>query len=281
MSDTEQKTTTEAPKTNWMLILKDMVILVCVMVALGYLCNLAMKPFEAVSPTDSLVSLIRKGGVANGSDPTFLRELAEGTKANPDFVNSQDNTGRTPLMWAVYSNFNDPQRSLEKDVDRLYYVKQLLATPGVKVQAVDQDGFNALHWAAWSGMPHSALLLVEAGLDVNAPEGNGYTPLMLAALRGNKDVVRMLLQLGADTSAVNNEGKTAQLLVADAEQAYNKRDNWKYELIFSADREKFYRETLRLFSNPPAPVPLGQLKQEMQAALDAKAEAKTAETPAK
>ena len=53
MSDTKQK-------TDWLPIIKDMCILVAIMGALGYACNLAMKPFESVQVTDSLVSLIRK-----------------------------------------------------------------------------------------------------------------------------------------------------------------------------------------------------------------------------
>ena len=239
MSDTKQK-------TDWLPIIKDMCILVCIMGALGYACNLAMKPFESVQVTDSLVSLIRKGGVVNGKDEIFLKEFAEGCKAHQNFVNTPDSTGRTPLMWAVYTNFNKPQLSLAKDADRAYYVQSLLDSPGIDLHAKDQDGFTALHWAAWSGMPHSAAMLIKAGLDINEKEANGYTPLMLAALRGDDAVVKMLLQLGADAAAVNNDGKTAAQLADEKGAAYDKRQSKVYSLIYAAERSEAYHQTQQL-----------------------------------
>lgn len=239
MSDTQHK-------TEWLPIIKDMCILVCIMGALGYACNLAMKPFESVQVTDSLVSLIRKGGVQDGKDDIFLKEFAEGTKAHADFVNTPDSTGRTPLMWAVYTNFNNPQLSLSKDADRAYYVQALLNAPGVNIHAKDQDGFTALHWAAWSGMPHSVALLAKAGLDINEKEANGYTPLMLAAMRGDDAVVKVLLQLGADTAAVNAESKTAAQLAEEKGAAYDKRQSKVYSLIYSEERSKAYHATQSL-----------------------------------
>ena len=239
MSDTQKK-------TDWLPIIKDMCILVCIMGALGYACNLAMKPFESVQVTDSLVSLIRKGGVVNGKDEIFLKEFAEGCKAHQDFVNTPDSTGRTPLMWAVYTNFNKPELSLAKDADRAYYVQALLEAPGINLHAKDQDGFTALHWAAWSGMPHSAAMLIKAGLDINEKESNGYTPLMLAALRGDDAVVKMLLQLGADTAAVNNDGKTAAQLAEEKGAAYDKRKSKVYSLIYAAERSEAYHKTQQL-----------------------------------
>ena len=240
MSDTQEH------KTEWLPIIKDMCILVCIMGALGYACNLAMKPFESVQVTDSLVSLIRKGGVQNGKDDIFLKEFTEGTKAHADFVNTPDSTGRTPLMWAVYTNFNNPQLSLAKDADRAYYVQELLNAPGVNIHAKDQDGFTALHWAAWSGMPHSVAMLVKAGLDINEKEANGYTPLMLAAMRGDDAVVKVLLQLGADTAAVNAESKTAAQLAEEKGAAYDKRQSKVYSLIYSEERSKAYHATQSL-----------------------------------
>ena len=239
MSDTQQK-------TEWLPIIKDMCILVCIMGALGYACNLAMKPFESVQVTDSLVSLIRKGGVQDGKDDIFLKEFAEGTKAHADFVNTPDSTGRTPLMWAVYTNFNNPQLSLSKDADRTYYVQELLNAPGVNIHAKDQDGFTALHWASWSGMPHSVAMLVKAGLDINEKESNGYTPLMLAAMRGDDAVVKVLLQLGADVAAVNADGKTATQLAEEKGAAYDKRQSKVYSLIYSEERSKAYHATQSL-----------------------------------
>ena len=251
MSDTQQK-------TEWLPIIKDMCILVCIMGALGYACNLAMKPFESVQVTDSLVSLIRKGGVQDGKDDIFLKEFAEGTKAHADFVNTPDSTGRTPLMWAVYTNFNNPQLSLSKDADRAYYVQALLNAPGVNIHAKDQDGFTALHWAAWSGMPHSVAMLAKAGLDINEKEANGYTPLMLAAMRGDDAVVKVLLQLGADTAAVNAESKTAAQLAEEKGAAYDKRQSKVYSLIYSEERSKAYHATQSLLK---AGVPAASIDQ--------------------
>ena len=256
-------------KTEWLPIIKDMCILVCIMGALGYACNLAMKPFESVQVTDSLVSLIRKGGVQDGKDDIFLKEFAEGCEKHKDFVNTPDSTGRTPLMWAVYTNFNNPQLSLAKDADRAYYVQELLNAPGVNIHAKDQDGFTALHWAAWSGMPHSVAMLVNAGLDINEKEANGYTPLMLAAMRGDDVVVKALLQLGADTAAVNADSKTAAQLADEKGAAYNKRQSRVYTLIYSDERSKAYHSTQQMLKTGVAAASIDQVLAETEALVKA------------
>ncbi len=256
-------------KTEWLPIIKDMCILVCIMGALGYACNLAMKPFESVQVTDSLVSLIRKGGVQDGKDDIFLKEFAEGCEKHKDFVNTPDSTGRTPLMWAVYTNFNNPQLSLAKDADRAYYVQELLNAPGVNIHAKDQDGFTALHWAAWSGMPHSVAMLVNAGLDINEKEANGYTPLMLAAMRGDDVVVKALLQLGADTAAVNADSKTAAQLADEKGAAYDKRQSRVYSLIYSDERSKAYHSTQQLLKTGVAAASIDQVLAETEALVKA------------
>ncbi|MBR5895928.1 MAG: ankyrin repeat domain-containing protein [Akkermansia sp.] len=255
--------------TSWGGIIEDMLKLLLVMGTLGFLCNLAMKPFEQTSVTDSLVSLIRKGSLETDKktgeeiDNVYLRELAAGVAADPQFVNTKDATGRTPLMWAVYANYNNPEDALNRDLARLYYVQNLLSCTGIDVQAKDKDGFTAMHWAAWSGMPYCTLLLAEAGLDINAQEGNGFTPLMLAAMRGNNEVVRMLLALGASTELRNVGGQTAAELVANGEGAYSKRDTFIFSLIFSKEREVAYKATLALLTNPPAARNLAELTDDM------------------
>ena len=262
MSDTQHK-------TEWLPIIKDMCILVCIMGALGYACNLAMKPFESVQVTDSLVSLIRKGGVQDGKDDIFLKEFAEGCKKHKDFVNTPDSTGRTPLMWAVYTNFNNPQLSLAKDADRAYYVQELLNAPGVNIHAKDQDGFTALHWAAWSGMPHSVAMLAKAGLDINEKENNGYTPLMLAAMRGNSEVVAALQALGANANAVNADNKTALQLAEEKGVAYDKRQSKVYSLIYSEERSKAYHTTQQMLKAGVPAASIDQVLAETEALVKA------------
>ena len=258
MSDNDTKTTEATPEqqTDWGAIIRDMLILIACTGAIGGLCNLIMKPFETVNPTDSLISLVRKGGNDAKDWKSFHDELAKSTEkySTPEkaFINIPDQTGRTVLMWAAYANFNAPNKALKKDaVERIPYVQELLKVEGIDVQAADNDGFTALHWAAWSGMPNTAYALVKAGIDVNRQEGNGYTPLMLAARRGNAEVVRMLLQMGADPALANKEGKTALQLATEEEHAYLQRDSSKfYSLIFSEARAAFYRLAVDLLSKP-------------------------------
>ena len=264
MSENEQTT----QKPDWAGIIFDIIILVAVMGGLGYTCNLSMMPFEQQSPTDNLVSLIRKGSVKNGVDKPFAKELKEGIEEHADFVNIPDGTGRTPLMWAVYTHTNDPAGAWREDAKRVFYVKALMDTPGINPEARDNDGFTALHWAAWSGMPQSTFLLTQRGLDVNAVEKHGYTPLMLAALRGNAAAVKLLLVLGADPALKNADGKTALQLAEDKSAAYEKRGVHLFEgvlpdvvsenmprpygLIYHSRRQELYTEAIALLKNPPA-----------------------------
>lgn len=272
-------------KPDWGPIVIDMVILMVVAAVLGIFSKQAMKPFEPKYEGQDLVALVRKGGmdVNTWQDAAFDSYLQKQVQASADFINCTDNTGRTPLMWICYCNFNAPKHldaSTQKymvvpasvtdlkvlnevDLKRLYYTRKLLATPGIDVQAQDDDGFTALHWAAWSGMPFHSLLLAQLGLDINQQESHGYTPLMLAALRGNHGAVSMLLQLGADTTLKNKDGKTALDLASVASAAYEKRNNVAYKWIYSEDREQEFKEVVALLTNPPAKLTMEQLSQEL------------------
>lgn len=272
MNDT---TSQEKQKPQWGPILKDLALLMCVMGLLGYACNFIMKQFENVTPVDSLTSLIRKGDMksnANGApeDSAFLKELQEVLTDKigaPEGVNTPDRTGRTPLMWAVYANFNNPTEVRSLDLVRLYYVFSLLNAPDIAPKTVDQDGFSALHWAAWSGMPLCSAALVQAGLDINARENNGYTPLMLAAMRGNAETVEMLLSLGADPSLVREDGSTALSLAQEARASYDKRSGFFYTLIYSDVREASYDKAIALFSAPVRKRDLADLRRELEQAM--------------
>lgn len=273
-------------KPDWAPIVVDMLILMAIATVLGLFSKLAMKPFEPSYKAQDLVALVRKGGLDTKTwrDEAFETYLQKHVKMDENFINCVDNTGRTPLMWMCYSNFNEPQHLSgstkkymkipasvtdekvlnETDLKRLYYTRKLLETPGIDVKAEDEDGFNAMHWAAWSGMPFHTLLLAQLGLDINETEGNGYTPLMLAALRGNHGAVSMLLQLGADPALRNKDGLTALDLAIHAGEAYKKRDSHFYKLIYSKEREQEYGEVLALLKNPPAVLLPEQLAQELQ-----------------
>lgn len=233
-------------KTDWKPIIKDFCILLVIMGILGYACNLLKDAFASKSETDSLVSLIRKGDLKEEDgeevDKPFIKELEEGIENNSDFVNTTDANGRTPLMWAAYTNFNDPTKAAETDINRIYYIDALLEHKA-DVHKTDEDGFNALHWAAWSGMRFTSYKLVKQGLNINKAEDNGYTPLMLAAMRGNDTVVDLLLKMGADPALKNKDGKTAAELAESSSSAYAKRDSFAYSPVFSKARATSYEKT--------------------------------------
>lgn len=88
------------------------------------------------------------------------------------------------------------------DVGRL---EKLLAS-GANIEAPDQRGYRALHWAALAGQIEAVEFLLQKGAQVEARDSEGYTPLMWAAQNRKLTVLRRLLVAGASANAPDAKG---------------------------------------------------------------------------
>lgn len=93
--------------------------------------------------------------------------------------NAADVYGWTPLMRAVYA-------------DRRNTVRMLLAVPATDVNARNENGNTALHYAALQGSPDMARWLIDRGADVVCTDREGYTPRMIAQTQGHTEVADLL-----------------------------------------------------------------------------------------
>jgi len=93
-------------------------------------------------------------------------------------------------------------------VGRVDRGRELLDADPSLVSAWTQDGFTALHFAAFFGNPEGARLLIECGADVSAVARNAMRvqPLHSAVAAGQVEIGRMLLDAGADPSAEQQDG---------------------------------------------------------------------------
>ena len=132
------------------------------------------------------------------------RLISPGMEANnflekPNFPDSSDFEGRTPLMYACQSG----NRSA---------VMRLLRTPHVLPDRRDVKGRTALHHC-FSGANASLFCagsLLRRNVDVNATDVDGVTCLMLACQScsvTNIPVVRMLVEFGADSVLQDAQGR--------------------------------------------------------------------------
>ncbi len=78
-----------------------------------------------------------------------------------------------------------------------------------EVNATDDHGETALHFASGWGRTEIVRLLLEKGVDVNASDDDNITALHLASEYGHTEVVRLLLDAGADKDMKDFEDKTA------------------------------------------------------------------------
>ena len=71
--------------------------------------------------------------------------------------------------------------------------------------------YTALMYASFNGQPKivKALLAADAGTEVNAKDNYGTTALHFAIKKDNDEVVRALLGAGADINARTRNGKRA------------------------------------------------------------------------
>ncbi|MFN8018593.1 MAG: ankyrin repeat domain-containing protein [Acidimicrobiales bacterium] len=89
-------------------------------------------------------------------------------------------------------------------------VAELLLARGADPEAVATNGtgLQPLHSAAAGGHPVIAHLLLDRGADIEATQAGGVRALHSAAHRDDVAMVRLLLERGADPTATTDDGRT-------------------------------------------------------------------------
>ncbi len=82
------------------------------------------------------------------------------------------------------------------------------------MNAAQEDGTTALHWAAYHGSASAAAALLRAHANPSVMSDTGMTPLALACEHGNAEVVKLLLKAGADPNQGMKNGETPLMMAA-------------------------------------------------------------------
>jgi uncharacterized protein len=92
-------------------------------------------------------------------------------------------------------------------------VQKLIAAKA-DVNAPQNDGATALHWAVYRNDREMVGLLVRAGANPKAANREGSTPLWLAGIGGNASIIAALLEAGADANEKLPLGRTPLMIAA-------------------------------------------------------------------
>ena len=156
-------------------------------------------------------------------------------------VNTMDNNGYTPLIYAIgnkdlqiinllLSNGANVNLIPLNNIDpsplimtaKLGYtdIAQLLLKNKANVSASDYMGAKALHYAALYNDTVLTQLLLEYHANVNDTTNEGETPLLIAAYNGSNQVFEMLMQQNANLEFSDRKGYTP-LMLASQNGHYN------------------------------------------------------------
>jgi ankyrin repeat protein len=92
-------------------------------------------------------------------------------------------------------------------------VQKLIAAKA-DVNAPQNDGATALHWAVYKADKEMVGMLVRAGANPKAANRQGSTPLWLASINGDAAIIATLLEAGADANEQLPLGRTPLMIAA-------------------------------------------------------------------
>lgn len=93
-------------------------------------------------------------------------------------------------------------------------VVRALIAKKADVNAPQNDGSTALHWAVYRGDRDLVQMLVRAGADPRAATREGVTPLWLASVNGDAKVLSALIEGGADVNEKLPAGRTPLMIAS-------------------------------------------------------------------
>jgi uncharacterized protein len=142
--------------------------------------------------------------------------------ANPATAKAHSESGVSALMQARYEGRReivDVLRTTAGDLDvfeaatlgDVPHLSALLAKDPGLAKTFSNDGFTALHLAAFFAQPEAAEELLRRGADANAVANNPMKVAVInsAGASGRADLVKMVLRAGADPNARQMAGYTA------------------------------------------------------------------------
>lgn len=143
-------------------------------------------------PVPEPTSLLTKA-VANRDISSLEKLLAD--EQHRYAVNTPDESGNTPLIWAG-------------DLGHLDIVDFLLGLDNINIDVRGYLGATALCRAARRGHVDVIQRLIEAGANMDIPNDKMQHPLHFAAFKENEEVVKILLECGANTRVLDRKGRT-------------------------------------------------------------------------
>jgi len=150
------------------------------------ICAIVSRRSEKVNPTELVDILLTAGADVNvpdsfnGMTPLHYAIIARDEKLVTDilgrgaFVNMADLRCVTPLMMAVSNN--------------LALASMVMINKLAELDAVDENGWSALHYAAYAGYPKCVKVLVNNAADRYLRDNNKRRPLHIARFRD--DVIK-------------------------------------------------------------------------------------------
>jgi uncharacterized protein len=150
------------------------------------------------------------------------KQVAEILDRRPELAGERNAAGLSPVLHALYGGHGDLADTIldanppldtfdSAATGRTRGLEELLDAEPALAQAFSNDGFTALHHAAYFGQEDAARILLERGAPGDVVSRNAdivVTPLHSAAAGAHPGIVKLLLEHGADPNARQPGGST-------------------------------------------------------------------------
>lgn len=146
--------------------------------------------------------------IASGQAKRDEFEAEDDSSSSEDDEEPGENQPGNRLLWASQHN-------------RLDLMQVLLESQPDLVKFADEDGYTALHRAAYSDNREVCVALLMAGSDLAARTNDGWTPLHSASRWNSASCVELLLAWGADVNSTTQGGQTPLHLAAFCAKSRN------------------------------------------------------------